>query len=162
MLTAIPELVPFPNWLGQSTLVSNRNEVSVRITAVSLYDRARNQGWHESIRSRLSGSPLHLLKPAPTPGCGHDAGLQTVSIWQIRGSENRCSDFDAKFHPLQSRTRDRWVNIAAARLMGAMLPPVELIQVGDIYYVRDGHHRISVARAIGEEYIEGHITIWAK
>ena len=49
--------------------------------------------------------------------------------------------------------------MAQAKLDGTVLPPVELIQVGDIYFVRDGHHRISVARALGEEYIDAEIIL---
>jgi hypothetical protein len=52
------------------------------------------------------------------------------------------------------------VNIAAAWEMGTPLPPVKLIQIGDLYFVRDGHHRISVARAMGQEAIEAEVTAW--
>jgi len=83
-----------------------------------------------------------------------------VSIRDIRGSEGRCGDFDADFRPLQGHTRDRWVGIATAREMGKTLPPVELIQIGDLYFVRDGHHRISVAQAMGQEAIEAEVTAW--
>jgi len=83
-----------------------------------------------------------------------------VSVRDIRGSEGRCGDFDADFHPLQGRTRNRWVGIAAAREMGTPMPPVKLIRIGDLYFVRDGHHRISVARAMGQEAIEAEVTAW--
>jgi hypothetical protein len=83
-----------------------------------------------------------------------------VPIQQIWGSEGRSADFDALFYPRQAHSQGRWVGIAAARMMGLVLPPVELIQVGDGYFVRDGHHRISVARALGEEYIEAEVTLW--
>jgi hypothetical protein len=45
-------------------------------------------------------------------------------------------------------------------LAGDPLPPVELIQVGSVYFVRDGHHRISVARAMGQQEIEAVVTVW--
>jgi hypothetical protein len=50
--------------------------------------------------------------------------------------------------------------IAAAWELGRELPPVELVQIGDFYFVRDGHHRISVARAMGQEHIEAEVTVW--
>jgi hypothetical protein len=50
--------------------------------------------------------------------------------------------------------------VAKARLKGVTLPPVELIQVGDVYFVRDGHHRISVARAFGQEHVDAEVTVW--
>jgi len=83
-----------------------------------------------------------------------------VPIEQIWGSEGRSADFDALFYPRQGHSQGRWVSIAAARMMGLVLAPVELIQVGAGYFVRDGHHRISVARALGEQYIEAEVTVW--
>lgn len=85
-------------------------------------------------------------------------GIQSVAISQIRGSENRVDDFDADFNPLQSHTMNRWISVAMARQQGVALPPVELVQLGQAYFVRDGHHRISVARALGQKEIEAEIT----
>ena len=87
-------------------------------------------------------------------------GTRVVSIDQIKGSEGRSQDFDAKFRPLQRHNRDRWLDVAAAIHLGKALPPVDLIQVGEKYYVRDGHHRISVAKAQGQLSIEATITVW--
>ena len=89
----------------------------------------------------------------------HYAGSRTVAINRIKGSEGRADDFDCDFNPLYSRTRDRWMSVAIARSRGDTLPLVELIQLGDDYFVRDGHHRISVARAFSEEYIDAVITV---
>ena len=82
-----------------------------------------------------------------------------MPVRQIRGSEGRCADFDADFRPLQTHSKGRWVNVAVARERGMGLPPVELIQVGDVYFVRDGHHRISVAKALGEEAVDAEVTV---
>ena len=90
----------------------------------------------------------------------HDAGLQTVRIDQIRGSEGRSQDFDASFRPLSEHTKQRWLSVASAWFQGLTLPPVELIQVGDSYFVRDGHHRVSVARAAGQQHIEAEVLVW--
>ena len=89
----------------------------------------------------------------------HYAGSRTVLINSIKGSEGRSRDFDCDFNPIQSRTMDRWVSIAMARSFGNSLPLVELIQLGDTYYVRDGHHRISVARGLGEEYVDAKVIV---
>jgi hypothetical protein len=80
-----------------------------------------------------------------------------IPIEKIVGSEGRVQDFDHDFHPLTDHTEQRWISIAVARRQGKSLPPVELIQVGEEYYVRDGHHRVSVARALGQQEIEAHI-----
>lgn len=89
-------------------------------------------------------------------------GYQTVPLRQIRGSASagRCHDFDANFRPRHDHTTSRLAGIETARRQGSKLPPVSLIQVGDIYFVEDGHHRISVAKAYGEKTIEAEVTAW--
>ncbi|MGL4649656.1 MAG: hypothetical protein ACRC1H_09640, partial [Caldilineaceae bacterium] len=87
-------------------------------------------------------------------------GLRSVPIRKIKGSEGREEDFDAGFRPLKAHDRDRWVGVLLAMRRGCSLPPVELIQVGDIYYVRDGHHRISAAHLLGYTEIEATVTLW--
>lgn len=89
----------------------------------------------------------------------HDGGTRVVPLNKIVGSQGRACDFGPDFRPRQPGTRSRWINIAAAVAKGVTLPPVELIQVGDRYYIRDGHHRISVARANGQDHIDAHITV---
>jgi hypothetical protein len=74
-----------------------------------------------------------------------------MDIHKIIGTEGRAADFDLGFHPLEEESRERWVNMAFAYLLGIPLPAVELIRVGDVYFVRDGHHRVSVALALGQK-----------
>jgi hypothetical protein len=100
----------------------------------------------------------HALKHLSSAGHPRCAGLHTVAIDKITGSESRTGDFDRDFNPLKDNTLDRWVSVMTARLSGVSLPPVDLLKAGDEYYVRDGHHRISVARALGEGFIEAQIT----
>ncbi|MGD9047334.1 MAG: hypothetical protein PVF77_04730 [Anaerolineae bacterium] len=90
----------------------------------------------------------------------HHGGTRAVAIAQIRGSEGRSEDFDAQFRPLKGHTRGKWMSVALARLKGVVLPAVELAQVREAYYVLDGHHRISVARAFGQESIDAAVTVW--
>jgi hypothetical protein len=87
-------------------------------------------------------------------------GAKVVRIAEIQASEDRSGDFDRGFNPLEIHTKSRWLSIAAARLNGQAMPAVELIKVGDAYAVRDGHHRISVARALGEDFIDACVTEW--
>ena len=89
----------------------------------------------------------------------HYGGSRTVPINKIKGSEGRSNDFDCDFNPLHTRTRDRWMSVALARSQGDTLPLVELIRLGEDYFVRDGHHRISVARAFGEDYIDAKVIV---
>jgi hypothetical protein len=87
-------------------------------------------------------------------------GLMPVPIRMIQGSEERSEDFDRAFNPTKKHNMHRWMAIALERLRGRSLPAVELIQIGDLYVVKDGHHRVSVARAMGEEFIDAHVTLW--
>jgi hypothetical protein len=88
------------------------------------------------------------------------AGVQAVPIAQIRGSEGRSDEFDTLFRPRRSHTEKRWLGIAIAWLEGVEVPPVDLIQIEDIYFVRDGHHRVSVLRALGQRDIDATVTVW--
>jgi len=88
------------------------------------------------------------------------AGIQVVPIRSIIGSEGRTADFDMDFHPLSEAARQRWSNVAMAYLSGQPLEPVQLIQVGNAYFVRDGHHRISVSRAFGQVAVDAEVITW--
>lgn len=131
----------------------------------SLYRQALDRGQRGQFWTGLTGRSRELLSldgiPRPCAAAIQNCeGKRTVAIAQICGSENRSADFDRDFSPLQDHTQDRWLGIAAARQRGRQLPPVALIQVGDRYFVRDGHHRISVARALGQKAIEATIEVW--
>jgi hypothetical protein len=86
------------------------------------------------------------------------AGLKVVSLDQIVGSVDRGRDFDRRFRPTSGRSRGRWEQIAAAARRGEAFPPVDLVKVGRLYFVRDGHHRVSVARALGRTDIDAYVT----
>lgn len=88
------------------------------------------------------------------------AGNRLVPISDIRGSEGRNSDFDAEFRPLKGHDQERWAGVATAIALGVTMPPVDLVQVGDSYYVRDGHHRISIAAHNGQEEVDAQVTVW--
>ena len=134
-------------------------------TANSLFAGARQRARRGKFWSTLTGRSraLYALKQVRAT-CAiqdkSDGGTRPVPISQIRGSEGRCRYFDGDFNPLYDRARGRWLGIARAKQQGKHLPPVVLVQVGDTYFVRDGHHRISVARAMGQLDIEARVTIW--
>lgn len=88
----------------------------------------------------------------------HYLGLRQVPIDQVVGSMGRYRDFDRAFLPLQKRTKERWISIDKAHYESISLPAVELYKMGDIYFVRDGNHRISVARERGQMYVDAFVT----
>ena len=75
----------------------------------------------------------------------------------VIGSVNRYRDFDRAFLPTQGHTADRWQRVSRAWYDNVSLPPVLLYKVGDIYFVVDGNHRVSVARDQGQEYIDAEV-----
>lgn len=145
---------------GNAMTLMGRADAQQR--AVALFRRQLNEGMLRRAWRRLLGRPSYLRVLSEAGRAGqHDLGRRTVAIAEIVGSEGRAADFDDAFAPLDERARDRWASVARARSGGRSLPPVRLIRTADGYYVRDGHHRISVARAFGEEFIEAEVVSWA-
>lgn len=85
-------------------------------------------------------------------------GMQTIDINDIVGTAGRVDGFDRQFHPRQTTTQSRWMDVVKAWYQGVGLPPVELRKAGGVYFVIDGHHRISVARQQGQEFIDAYVT----
>ena len=88
----------------------------------------------------------------------HDVGLQVVPLDAIVGTVDRAVDFDRGLRPTSARLRSRWERIASAQRRGEALPPVSLFKIGDLYFVRDGHHRVSVAKMLGRSDIDAYVT----
>ena len=87
-------------------------------------------------------------------------GLQTIELDSILGTVDRGAHggFDRQFRPTTARVRARWERIANAARRGESLPPISVYRIGDVHFVRDGHHRVSVARALGAEAIDAEVT----
>jgi hypothetical protein len=119
------------------------NHANLLNSSISLFNRSR---WNAALAKLIA----ILLR-----------GSQALfDLEIIPDNLGRSTDFDKQFHPLSDRIQDRWVSIAMARGQNLPLAPVELIQIGDRYFVKDGHHRISVACARGETVIDAEIIIW--
>jgi hypothetical protein len=132
---------------------------------LNLFQRAYRQGIVSRVWEAITGCENHLvdlttLTKGKRIGSRHYQGCQMVNIDKIIGSEGRCEDFDRSFNPRKAHNKERWMNIANAQMKGISLPVVELIKINDAYVVRDGHHRISVAKAIGSQYVEAIVTVW--
>ncbi len=150
-----------------TTLFANgfSSEIAAQRAAVTRFNFARSDAKKAGLLAFLTGrsNRLQTIDTATADlltSNGHYLGTSTIPLSQINGSESRNNDFDRSFHPLNNRTMHRWTSVARARQAGIPLPPVELIKVGENYFVRDGHHRISVAHSFGEQFIEAEITEW--
>lgn len=128
--------------------------------AAKAFNLAFSRGRLGQFWAKITRRPNQLQTLPSLPISTHrpTSRILSVSICQIKGTLGRSADFDTDFNPLDERTRSRWVSVATAVRKRIPLPPVELVQVGDVFYVRDGHHRISVARTFGQEAIEARIV----
>ncbi len=137
----------------------NQNQQILR-----LFANMMTSGWWHRLFAHLTRRSCRLMRLEETlrgseMENSYYAGLQTVDLDHIRGTEGKEDAFDDAFHPLKESSRDRWFRVAREKLNGHALPPVELIDVEGTYYVRDGHHRISVARSLGETCIDAEIIV---
>src|SRR5512135_2813014 len=130
--------------------------------AASDFSRARIKGFLNRLRSIVFGRPSQLLSYEDVKASLHLGGpiyrgVETVRVDAIVGSLNRYQDFDRAFMPIKNRTASRWENIDLAYYQHKDLPPVLLYKVGQVYFVVDGHHRVSVAREQGQEDIDAEV-----
>jgi hypothetical protein len=134
--------------------------------AAAAFDRARR---HQSLAALASRLGMHrpsasaLLSFDHTVAAlgrvsEHDLGLKEITLDSIIGTVSRRNDeFDRLFRPRTRRLRGRWQRIAAARRRGETMPPIDVYRIGDLHFVKDGHHRVSVARAHGDTTIDARV-----
>lgn len=100
---------------------------------------------------------FEVVKKAVKPMNQVYQGVKAIPIENIKGSEGRYKDFDKQFLPRQSNTRGRWENIGTAHYKDIELPAIQVYKIGDVYFVRDGNHRVSVAKEKGKKFIDAEI-----
>ena len=85
-------------------------------------------------------------------------GLQLIPLDSIVGTVDRSREFDRDFRPTSQRVRERWEGINLAQRKGEAMPPIDVYRIGELHFVKDGHHRVSVARALGHKDIDAYVT----
>jgi hypothetical protein len=136
------------------------NELNTRTRAD--FSRARFKSFVNQVLSVLSGQPTRLLsyddvKEKLRIGGPMYRGVKTIRVDQVAGSLNRYHEFDRAFLPKADQLSSRWQKVDRAFYEDIHLPPVVLYKVGEVYFVVDGHHRVSVAREQGQEFIEAEV-----
>ena len=133
------------------------------LEGVSAFQSARVRAFWDEALALVRGKPAELLsfediRTRLRLREENYRGLQEVPLDQIAGSVGRYREFTSKFLPKQNKMQERWSRVyaQASGMMG--LPPIELYKVGDVYFVRDGNHRVSVARQLGSKTIQAHVT----
>ncbi len=143
-------------------MVDDRGPPGTRSAALAEFDRARRRAFMEEILSILGRRspdllPFEEVRNRLRLRNRAYRGLQDVPLSKIVGSLGRYEDFTRTFLPRRSTDRERWAKVDQLTRWGGGLPPVELYKVGDAYFVKDGNHRVSVARAAGAPTIEAHV-----
>ncbi len=136
------------------------DEIDVRVQ--SDFARVRTRAFLKDMLALFSRSRNTLLSYDQVKAKLHIGGLiyrgvRTVEVAKIVGSVNRYRDFDRAFLPAHNRLANRWQRVDRAFYEDVGLPPVVLYKVGEVYFVVDGHHRVSVAREQGQEFIEAEV-----
>lgn len=130
---------------------------------VSAFQSARVRAFWDDVLALVRGKPAELLSFEDIRARlrlreENYRGLQDVPLDQIAGSVGRYREFTSKYLPKENKMQERWSRVyaQASGMMG--LPPIEVYKVGDVYFVRDGNHRVSVARQLGAKTIQAHVT----
>lgn len=132
-------------------------------SAVRDFHRARREAAIQQILARMRGKSDDLLcydevRRQLRAGPAVERGLQEIPLDKIVGSVGRYRDFTRSFLPKNDSNQDRWARVKAAITDMKGMPPIEVYQLGDVYFVIDGNHRVSVARQLGSETISAHVT----
>jgi hypothetical protein len=134
--------------------------------AQSDFARQRRRRAYSKIASRLRFEPDDVSVMLPfeevVAALGRrserDIGIQEIRLDTIVGTvARRHGEFDRNFRPTSPGVRSRWERIATARRRGQSMPPIDVYRIGELHFVQDGHHRVSVARALGDTHIEAHV-----
>lgn len=127
------------------------------------FSRARTQAFLARIASFLGPDrdrllPLDEVKALLKPRAETYEGIKTVPVDLIVGSEGRYRDFSRHFLPRHDYLRSRWMRVDLAHYTDVPLPPVHLYEIGGLYFVRDGNHRVSVAKMRGQSQVDAEVT----
>jgi len=132
--------------------------------AIEDFKQARSKAEFQRLWSTITGKTVELLpydeisKRLHTSGLS-SKGLNEIPIDSIVGSVNRYQDFNRDFLPLRDEDMQRWANVKAAMTSpgSAGLPPIRVYKIGDVYFVLDGNHRVSIARQMGIDKLEAYV-----
>lgn len=142
-------------------MFNSSSQLSVQ--AQSDFNKARTKEFFSRVvhllrpqKNRLLN--FHEIKSLLRPQGEIYRGMQEVEIDQIIGSEGRYRDFNSAFLPKTDHSRSRWESVDKAHIQDVVLPPIKLYKVGNFYFVRDGNHRVSVAKMQGVQAIDAEVT----
>ncbi len=127
------------------------------------FSRARNKALINEIQHLLTPEEASLIslndvKQLLKPKAETYQGMKVIPIEKIVGSEGRYKDFDNHFFPKSNFLKSRWEHVDEAAIKDIILPPIKVYEISGVYFVRDGNHRVSVAKARGTEFIDAEVV----
>jgi len=125
--------------------------------------KARNKAFFNEIQHLLNPEEAKLIslndvKNLIKPSAETYVGMKVIPVDKIIGSEGRYKDFDNNFFPKSSHLKTRWEKIDDAAIKQIDLPPIKVYEIAGLYFVRDGNHRVSVAKSRGTEFIDAEVV----
>ena len=125
--------------------------------------KARNKALINEIQHFLSPEEASLIslndvKQMIKPSNESYEGMKVIPIEKIVGSEGRYNDFDNRFFPKSTHLKNRWQHVDEAAIKSINLPPIKVYEIAGLYFVRDGNHRVSVAKSKGTEFIDAEVV----
>lgn len=137
-----------------------------RADAENDFVRARRREVLSRLTTRLRREPddINLVLPfqeavrALGQTGSTDLGLCSIPLDSIVGSVDRTDEYDRRFRPTSARVRQRWERLATAWRRGEDIPPIDVYRLGDMHFVQDGHHRVSIAHALKLDTIDAYVT----
>ena len=127
------------------------------------FTRARNKAKIQGLLSALTWKnnelmPFYEVTSIIKPKSETYLGMKTIPVNKIIGSEGRYHDFSSAFYPKREMLRTRWMSVDTALINDVILPPISVYYLGGYYFVRDGNHRVSVAKAQGVDFIDAEVV----
>jgi nucleotide-binding universal stress UspA family protein len=148
---------------GQSLGFGNLDRDGKQLSAAMIdFREARRRAAVHAVLGRLHGTSLALLSYEDVADrlriTGQvERGVREIPLEKIVGSVGRYDEFDRSFLPLTNHDAQRWAGVRAAAADPTGLPPIDVYQIDDVYFVIDGNHRVSIARHMGLEFLAAHI-----
>jgi hypothetical protein len=144
-------------------LGGRRSQPSIAALGELEFEEERHQAIRRALTSRVTrksrtAPPLSTVVKAAGIAGEVDRGVQQIPLAKVKGSEIRSEDFDVSFQPRNRGLRQQWVQAFTLMEQGVEPPPIEVYQVGDVYFVKDGQTRVSVARHLGWDMIPAHVV----
>ena len=132
-------------------------------SAIEDFQKAHRKADLEQILGFITGKSNYLLSYNEILEKLHEKsrkslGLQNIPLDAVTGSVGRYRDFNRSFLPRSANIEERWAQVKVAMTSFRGVPPIEVYKIGEVYFVLDGNHRVSVAREMGHKPIQAYVT----